>query len=79
MKRRKSVSVKRLALSMCKTAYCRKLKDGTGFIVWPGRMPGPRGEEKTAIGLGETPQQAWMSAVQILTMKQALQSLRKSQ
>lgn len=42
-------------------AYCVKLNDGSGYIVWPGKVQ-PRGLELPAIGTGTTPRQAWVNA-----------------
>jgi hypothetical protein len=41
-------------------AFCVKLNDGTGYIVWPGRCA-PRGFEQPAVGLGKTARAAWAS------------------
>lgn len=58
---------KKRTLRKLKTAYCCKLNDGTGYIVWPERGCRPRGFELSAIGLGKTAPLAWQSAFQTLT------------
>ncbi len=41
-------------------AYCVRLNDGTGYIVWPTRYK-PRW--RSAIGLGPTVTKAWAEAL----------------
>lgn len=41
-------------------AYCVRLMDNTGYIVWPGKIQ-PRGFERPACGYGKTARQAWES------------------
>ena len=41
-------------------AYCVRLHDKTGYIVWPGKTQS-RGFELPAIGLGKTARAAWAS------------------
>lgn len=41
-------------------AYCVRLNDGSGYIVWPGKCK-PRGFERPAIGFGKTAREAWES------------------
>jgi len=47
-------------------AYCVKLNDGTGYIVWPQHRVPPRGQVMCAIGLGNSAQLAWKSAWQTI-------------
>jgi uncharacterized protein YbdZ (MbtH family) len=49
-------SVKRIA----KDAFCVRLNDRSGYVVWPGKIQ-PRGFERSAIGYGKTARQAWAS------------------
>jgi hypothetical protein len=41
-------------------AFCVRLADGSGYVVWPCRMR-PRGFEPTACGFGSTARAAWAS------------------
>lgn len=41
-------------------AYCVRMNDGSGYIVWPGKVQ-PRGFERCAIGFGKTARDAWAS------------------
>jgi len=41
-------------------AFCVRLNDGSGYIVWPCKIQ-PRGYEPTACGYGKTARQAWAS------------------
>jgi hypothetical protein len=54
MKNKKSV------LRKIKGAHCVRLNDGTGYVVWAGKIQ-PRGFEQPAIGFGLTARQAWAS------------------
>ena len=45
-------------------AFCVRLSDGSGYIVWPRKEVGPRGGEMAAIGFGKTAAQAWKSAME---------------
>ena len=49
-------------------AYCVRLRDKTGYIVWPGKIQG-RGFERPAIGLGATAALAWKSALETISTK----------
>lgn len=42
-------------------AYCVKLIDGSGYLVWPSKTIGQRGFERPAIGFGKSAKQAWAS------------------
>lgn len=46
-----------------RSAFCCRLSDGSGYIVWPAREVGPRGGEMSAIGFGKTAAMAWKSAL----------------
>ena len=61
MRSTKSKSAKEKVLKKFHQAYCVKLADGTGYIVWPGKIQ-PRGFERPAIGLGRTARAAWQCA-----------------
>ena len=52
--------MKKKVLKQFPGAYCRRLNDGTGYIIWPGKIQ-PRGHEKCAIGIGVTAAKAWAS------------------
>lgn len=41
-------------------AFCVRLNDRSGYIVWPGKIQ-TRGFERAAIGLGKTARLAWKS------------------
>lgn len=41
-------------------AYCVRLDDKSGYIVWPGKIQ-PRGYEQPACGYGKTAREAWAS------------------
>ncbi len=41
-------------------AFCVRLDDKSGYIVWPGKIQ-PRGFERGAIGFGRTAAEAWDS------------------
>jgi hypothetical protein len=47
--------------SFLRLSFCRRLEDGTGFVVWPGPIQSI-GFEKAAIGFGKTANKAWMDA-----------------
>lgn len=51
---------KRLVRRKLPDAFCVRLNDGSGFIVWPGRVQ-PRGFERPAVGYGKTARKAWAS------------------
>jgi hypothetical protein len=55
--------MKSKVLKHCKNAYCVKLLDGSGWLVWPERGCRPRGHELCAIGFGKTPALAWRNAL----------------
>jgi len=52
--------VKKRVLRMLPQAFCVRLDDGSGYIVWPGKVQ-PRGFEQPACGYGKTARQAWAS------------------
>lgn len=56
----KSKSHKTRVKRAAPNAFCVKLNDGSGYIVWPGRVQ-PRGFEQGAIGLAATARAAWAS------------------
>ena len=56
-------SVVRLVHQVYHGAYCVRLNDRSGYIVWPGKVQ-PRGCERPAIGLGTTARSAWLDAWQ---------------
>lgn len=63
MKTRKTQSrrsLKRLVRRALPDAYCVRLNDGSGYLVWPGKIQ-PRGFEQPACGYGKTARQAWAS------------------
>lgn len=41
-------------------AYCVRLNNSSGYIVWPDKIQ-PRGYERPAIGFGKTARMAWAS------------------
>lgn len=43
------------------SAHCVKLRDGSGYMVWPSKGPGARGTLFCAIGFGTTARAAWAS------------------
>lgn len=58
----KNRSPKQLTLRVLPDAYCVRLKDGSGHIVWPGPVQS-RGTERLACGYGVTARQAWSSVL----------------
>jgi hypothetical protein len=56
----KHKSAKTRVLKHLKDAFCVRLDNGSGYIVWPGKTQ-PRGCEQPAIGLGKSAQKAWKS------------------
>jgi hypothetical protein len=59
----KSNTFRRLVLRAFPQAYCRRLNDRTGYIVWPSPV-GPRGTVTAAIGIGRSAVTAWRNASQ---------------
>lgn len=53
-------------------SYCRRLTDGSGYIVWP-RGVQPRGCEECAIGFGVTANKAWSDAEKNLALSKEQQ------
>jgi hypothetical protein len=49
-------------------AYCRKLGDGTGYIVWPDTVQ-PRGFEQAALAVAGTANKAWEQALAVISAK----------
>lgn len=53
-------SARRRVLRAIPEAFCVRLNDGTGYIIWPGKVQ-DRGFERPAIGYGVTARAAWAS------------------
>lgn len=64
---RQRLTLMQRTLRQVREAFCVKLSDGSGFIVWPRREVGPRGAEMFAIGFGTTAALAWKSAFETVT------------
>ena len=59
-------SAKNKVIQLSPQAYCVKLADKSGYIVWPGPV-GPRGFVTSPIGLGKTPSKAWKQSLLAIT------------
>ena len=55
-------SFKKKVLKRFPDAFCVRLDNRTGYIVWPGKMQA-RGCEQAAIGLGKNARLAWASVI----------------
>ena len=73
--KRGSRCLQRLVRRIYRDAYCCRLNDGSGYLVWPGKCQ-PRGSEKSAIGFGTTAQLAWKQAWE-LNSQQAQSMVRR--
>jgi hypothetical protein len=56
-----SQQTKARVLAKIPKAFCVKLDNGTGYVVWNGEGCDPRGSMNPAIGLGKTARAAWGS------------------
>lgn len=62
-KRRDIKSHKKNVKRVFPLAFCKRLSDCSGYIIWEGKIK-PRGFETPALGIGKNSVEAWKNAYQ---------------
>lgn len=76
-KRGKRTNYKLCTLKEFPEAYCVRLADGSGYIVWPRENVGDRCAEMCAIGVGRNADKAWQDAFGTIRTYRALERVQQ--